>query len=215
MSNKENEYDASSIQVLKGLAAVRRRPGMYIGDVYDGSGLHNMVFVLVEHTVEEREKRGGDEIAVTLNADGAVTFEDNSVGLPMEIDHREGVPRAELIMTLMMSGGGDYWCFPIVNALSSRLDISLWSEGFEYAASFADGEITSPFSVVNSGRQKTGLRITFWPSPVIFPKTTFDYAVLRHRLRELAILHPGVRIVLTELRKSNPYFEEMIYERHT
>lgn len=215
MSNGNDDYSPGGVKVLKGLEAIRRRPGMYVGDVYDGAGLHNLAFLLAEHSIEERSARGCDEVRVTLEADGSLVFEDNGAGLPTDIDPLSGMLRAEMIMTQMMAGAASYWQLAVINALSSRLDLNFWSEGHEYAASFADGVATSPVRPMGRGRRAAGLRVAFWPSPVIFPKTSFDYGVLRHRLRELAILHPGVRIVLTELRKSDPYCEEMIYERHT
>ena len=218
MGGENTEYGADQIQILEGLEAVRKRPGMYIGST-SSRGLHHLVYEIVDNAVDEALAGFCTEIHVTINPDNSITVVDNGRGIPVGINHKAGIPAVEVVFTILhaggkFGGGGLHGVgASVVNALSEWLEVSIYHEGKEYKQRYERGHTMYPLKVVGDCEEgKTGTTVTFLPDKEIFEETVYDYDILKQRLREMAFLTKGLRIVLRDEREDSKKEKTFHYE---
>ena len=215
VANKPEHYDGSDIQVLEGLEAVRKRPGMYIGST-GPRGLHHLVYEVVDNAVDEALAGYCDKIEVWIHPDNSITVDDNGRGIPVDKHPKEKIPTVEVVLTILHAGGkfgGEGYKVSgglhgvgvsVVNALSSRVEVNVYKDGQEYAIAFERGKTSEKLSKLGATKRKGGTRVTFWPDPTIFTETTiYDFDTLANRFREMAFLNKGLKIILHDER-ANP-----------
>lgn len=220
----QHEYGADEIQILEGLEAVRKRPGMYIGST-SSRGLHHLVYEIVDNSVDEALAGFCDTIMITLNKDNSVTVVDNGRGIPVGINHKAGLPAVEVVFTVLHAGGkfggGGYKVSgglhgvgaSVVNALSNWLEVEIFSEGHIYKQRYERGKVTQKLAVIgNCEKEKTGTKVTFMPDDTIFEETIFDYSILKQRFREMAFLTAGLKITLRDEREEEIVEKTFHYE---
>ena len=230
MSDNKTEYATDTIKLLSSVDVIRRRASMYVGDVHDGSGLHHMIYEVVDNAMEEAFIGYVDLLSVTLNADGSCTITDNGRAISTDIDARQGVSKAEIIMTQMHAGrkpnhnipaddidkSGGRWNglnFNVVNALSANLKLSIKSAGKIHEMTFTNGVADAPLAIIGDTGDETGITIRFLPSTEVFTKVNFDFDRLERHLRELALSNCGVRILLEDHRSMIPHTEEFYFPK--